>query len=575
MNWNLNHLPFTAAGSWTRIMLERRTGRLLISSARILPNARLTEGQWAQNYYEVALLRAGAELPYTVAADEACLRLTRESGSAAIAFAADDTLAIESDALDVRLLPCHGQATVRRLRGDMVQANDFDAMVHHQVRAAPGTALKMTPGLTVSGEKGRWNNIPMTFTFSGRGVRRGAIRFPRFDAAWPGPVTSVADAIRIRQREWKRWRKAMPQVADAYRGSAEVAWHQLLNCQVAPEGGITRRAILMSKMWMNQVWSWDNCFVALAVARADPELAFDQLRLFFDTQSPSGTFADSVNSLAGYYGFVKPPIWGWTMMRLRDLLGVKAIRAFCREAYEPMSRQAMWWYDRRDSDADGMCEYHHGNDSGWDNSTAFDQGMPTEGADLAAHLVLQTECLSWMAGLLGRRVDAARWRKRSQRQLADLLRQGVKGGRFVSPMSGKRSADPTLSLLNCIPAVLGARLPKPILGHLVTDLSPGGPFLTEYGLATESPSSAKFDGDGYWRGPIWAPSTYLIFDGLLAAGHTDLARTIAQRFCDMCARDNGMWENYNPLTGKGLRASAYTWTSAVFILLAEWLGRDA
>jgi glycogen debranching enzyme len=109
----------------------------------------------------------------------------------------------------------------------------------------------------------------------------------------------------------------------------------------------------------------------------------------------------------------------------------------------------------------------------------------------------------------------------------------------------------------------------------VSDLSPSGPFLTSYGLATQAPSSLQYEPDGYWRGPIWAPPTYLVFSGLLDAGETALARTVAEHFCDMCAPQAGMYENYDALTGRGLRDPAYTWTASVFLLLAEWLAQGA
>jgi glycogen debranching enzyme len=84
--------------------------------------------------------------------------------------------------------------------------------------------------------------------------------------------------------------------------------------------------------------------------------------------------------------------------------------------------------------------------------------------------------------------------------------------------------------------------------------------------------SEDYTSDGYWRGPIWAPSTYLIHEGLADSGRPDLAETIARRFCDTIA-DAGMAENFDALTGQGLRDRAYTWTSSVFLLLAEDLAR--
>jgi putative isomerase len=121
---------------------------------------------------------------------------------------------------------------------------------------------------------------------------------------------------------------------------------------------------------------------------------------------------------------------------------------------------------------------------------------------------------------------------------------------------------------------LGNRLPKQIYSTLVYDLRPDGPYFTQFGLATEPPSSYKYMPDGYWRGPIWAASTYLIFDGLVESGEYELAHLIAERFCDLCRETPGFWENYDALTGKGLRCPGYSWTASVFLLLAEWLERD-
>jgi glycogen debranching enzyme len=307
------------------------------------------------------------------------------------------------------------------------------------------------------------------------------------------------------------------------------------------------------------------------VADADPELAWNQLLLFFDHQDPNGMIPDMIHDQAAIYCFTKPPIYGWTIRKLIEKCGIKVSRPYLEVLYKPVSRLTEWWYTMRDFDGDGMCQYHHGNDSGWDNATLFDQGYPTEGADLAAHLMLQSEGLSYIARAIGKKVASLRWKERADHQLSDLLTQGVRNNRFHSPLDGKIDAPETQSLLNYIPIVLGRRIPKNIRKALVSDLGPGGPFLTEWGLATESPSSTKYESDGYWRGPIWAPSTYLIFDGLVAAGEKELATLIAQRFCTLCSQDAGFWENYDALTGKGLRCPGYTWTASVFLLLAGWL----
>ena len=55
--------------------------------------------------------------------------------------------------------------------------------------------------------------------------------------------------------------------------AAALAAYTLWSATVAPEGMITRESVLMSKHWMDKVWSWDHCFNALALAPGLPDLA--------------------------------------------------------------------------------------------------------------------------------------------------------------------------------------------------------------------------------------------------------------------------------------------------------------
>src|SRR5256714_11372379 len=66
--------------------------------------------------------------------------------------------------------------------------------------------------------------------------------------------------------------------------AASLAVYVLWSATVAPAGFLDRPAVLMSKHWMDKVWSWDHCFNALALAGGAPELAWDQFCLPFDFQ---------------------------------------------------------------------------------------------------------------------------------------------------------------------------------------------------------------------------------------------------------------------------------------------------
>jgi glycogen debranching enzyme len=121
------------------------------------------------------------------------------------------------------------------------------------------------------------------------------------------------------------------------------------------------------------------------------------------------------------------------------------------------------------------------------------------------------------------------------------------------------------SLLETMPIVLGDLLPQPVHTALARKIEQ---HLTEHGLATESPESEHYSADGYWRGPIWAPSTLLIESGLRRAGHVRLADEVSRRFRVLCEH-SGFAENFDARSGAGQRDRAYTWTASTYLLLAR------
>lgn len=252
------------------------------------------------------------------------------------------------------------------------------------------------------------------------------------------------------------------------------------------------------------------------------------------------------------------------MMERTDFINKQRLK----EVYEPLCRWTQWWFKYRDHDHDGIPQYNHGNDSGWDNSTVFDEGVPIEGPDLCAYLIIQMDTLSEIASKLGEKNDAKNWKSRADELLEKMLAHSWRGDGFVAPRSGDHHVAESDSLLLFLPIILGPRLPEGVLTELVIGLSKKGRFLTEHGLATESLKSPLYQANGYWRGPIWAPSTMIIVEGLAAAAKKEFARKISRKFCDMVAR-SGMAENFDALTGTGLRDPAYTWTSSVLLILAH------
>ncbi|MFI6935881.1 amylo-alpha-1,6-glucosidase [Streptomyces sp. NPDC050287] len=347
--------------------------------------------------------------------------------------------------------------------------------------------------------------------------------------------------------------------------AAELAAYVLWSATVRPAGLVTRPAVLMSKHWMDKVWSWDHCFNALALAPGSPELAWDQFHLPFDHQDETGALPDSVTHSEVLHNFVKPPIHGWTFGHLRRRLGTPPGQAELAETYDRLERWTDFWLTARRAPGAELPHYQHGNDSGWDNATTFDPERVVVTADLAAFLVLQLHQLAELATELGRPEQALRWTRTATETQAAMLDQLWTGDRFVTRGVDSGDTWDSSSLLDLMPIALGEHLPDDVSGVLAGRIEA---HLTSYGLATELPTSPHYLSDGYWRGPIWAPATVLIEDGLRRAGHDRLADEISARFRALC-ETHGFAENFDALTGTGLRDRAYTWTAAGYLLLAE------
>ncbi|MEV4178830.1 trehalase family glycosidase [Nonomuraea sp. NPDC049709] len=336
--------------------------------------------------------------------------------------------------------------------------------------------------------------------------------------------------------------------------AADLAAYVLWSATVRPAGFVTRPAVLMSKHWMDKVWSWDHCFNAIALGGGLPEMAWDQFHLPFDHQDAAGALPDSVTHSEILYNFVKPPIHGWTLRHLPPA-------AEPEEVYRLLERWTAFWLDARRVPGHELPHYQHGNDSGWDNATTFDPERVVETADLAAFLVLQ------MRELARRAPDpatAAHWSAAADRMRDALLAELWTGERFVARSARSGQSWASASLLDLMPIVLGDELPEAVHTALAARVQE---HLTAFGPATEHPSSEHYQDDGYWRGPIWAPSTVLIEDGLRRAGHTALADEISARFRKLCER-SGFAENFDARTGEGLRDRAYTWTASAYLILA-------
>ena len=386
------------------------------------------------------------------------------------------------------------------------------------------------------------------------------INISRSDGSITAPNINELDDIQKIEKEFDVFKRSYKCSVNAqFKDTVDLALYVMWSSVLSPFGFFKRDAMLMSNNWMRAVWSWDQCFNALALAGKHNELSFAQLIMPFDYQEDNGKLPDLVCDDAAFAYCTKPPVHG---LFAKKLINIGAIPDNeLSGLYKKLVLVTNWWFEERDDNKNGICQYNHGNESGWDNSTLFDDNATKETPDLTAYLLMQIDAIIYISEKLGRLDDTKCWKQR----FSDLM---FKYNKYFS--ASPDFAQEEGSLLSLMPVVLGEFMAKNQFNKIVSLLSEENNYLTAYGLATESIKSVNYiKGASYWRGAMWAPAVYIIVDGLRRGGEDKLARKIALRFCKTISGKDGIYENYDSLTGEGYDDPAYTWTASVFVQLIE------
>jgi len=556
MNFDLSLVPFSLRGSYLAIGKsgENNDSGLFLRTVRGAARDPVV--------CRLDVLSGGTPVPYTYKATPSELVLSNEQGAVRICFASDNILLFrgEGEGLGLRL-----EETRFRYGHEIYHAEK----VYHMLVSPPNRcrylAFAQAGRISVAQDWNGRNGGDVTVDLLEEG---GGFRCSLEEVAveWePKTHAFEYDACQDQAAQsFEAFCESMPKVPPQYESARELAAYVNWSSMVKASGAFQREAMLMSKNRMAALWSWDHCFNAMALSRGNPDAAWDQFMLPFDRQDATGRVPDCMTDAWESSLYCKPPVHGWALSKMLERMSLSTARL--AEAYEKLSRLTNWWLKYRRG-CNGLCEYWHGNDSGWDNSTAFSALPPVVTPDLAAFLVIQMDVLADLSARLGLPQDAAAWKTKADAMLAAMVSHCYSNNEPVARRGGTYEPIPNDSLLLYIPVVLGARLPEPLLRRSIQTLK-GAKFLTAHGLATESPQSALYQSNGYWRGPIWAPATMLIIDGLARSGEAAFAKELARRFCDMVAK-SGCAENFDALTGEGLCDRAYTWTASVFLLLAN------
>ncbi|HEY8913086.1 amylo-alpha-1,6-glucosidase [Lacisediminihabitans sp.] len=557
LTFDITEIPFSTRGAWMDISP-------VIGVHQTAPELHLVSHQTGIHpVLRLTPLVDGEPVASTIAASPSVLTWTTTAGIIEATFDRPDTLRLRGHGVGLNLAdpasaltPFTGTYLYRDPMDGSAVLSSYETGRRYRVTALAGTVTVV--GAEALGEHER--------SVTATGDAGWEIAIEEFEAARPAYAPSlefdaVVDASAAR---FGAFADAIAGWRTAATPAAELAAYVVWSATVSPRGFLGRESVLMSKHWMDKVWSWDHCFNAIALAEGEPRMALDQFLAPFDHQDASGALPDSIAHSEILYNFVKPPIHGWAFQKLRTLLPEPMDAVQLAEIYAVLAKWTRFWLDSRRAPGRILPHYQHGNDSGWDNSTTFDLDRVIEAPDLAAFLIVQLDELASLADEL-RNGGGDGWRRDATNIFAALMDDLWTGDNFVAVGALTGRIGSTSSLLNLLPILASSRFAPEVSARLARHITT---HLTAQGLATELPSSAFYEADGYWRGPIWAPSTVLIEDGLRTAGHDGLANTISERFRALCER-SGFAENFDALTGDGLRDRAYTWTASAYLSLAR------
>jgi len=173
---------------------------------------------------------------------------------------------------------------------------------------------------------------------------------------------------------------------------------------------------------------------------------------------------------------------------------------------------------------------------------------------LNALMVADSVILARMAALLGREDERRELESRAEalrQNIDDNLWDDAAGSYMNRQWTGE--FDPCMSLTHFYTIgagiATGERLEK-MLGRLCDDEQFGGAYM----LPTVSRRDPAFNDQDYWRGRIWAPTNFLVGEGIMKVRRFDIWDKIIKNGLDMfvrCWDERGfVGENYNAVTGE-------------------------
>lgn len=357
-------------------------------------------------------------------------------------------------------------------------------------------------------------------------------------------------------------------------------------------GGLLHEGIVPSHAayYFVGFWAWDTWRFSAALAKFDPALAKDNIRAMFDYQQPDGMIIDCIytDPAENNARDSKPPLVSWAV---DEIFTHTNDTAFISEMYPQLMAYYKWWYNKRDHNRNGMCEYGSTDgtleaaawESGMDNAIRFDDAkmlknngaedawsMDQESVDLNAYLALECKLLKKFASILGVTFDGPDYSS----QVADYFFDKEKGFFFDRRLKdGSFIQEPGCEAYTPLWTEVATADQVKAMLPLLTDTAKFSTYIPFPTVAADNP---KYNPRGYWRGPIWLDQTYFAIRGLRNYGYNKMADEYTlQVFDRLQGLKEGapIHENYGTHTGELLKAPHFSWSSSHLLMLYDDYGK--
>jgi glycogen debranching enzyme len=352
-------------------------------------------------------------------------------------------------------------------------------------------------------------------------------------------------------------------------------------------------------------WLWDSAWHIVVWSHRQPVIAVEELRTLLQFQRDDGFIPEIIfwkpfrylkifrdlsilYSHQEYSDLTQIPVLAYS---LRAIWNATRDKALLKELLPPLIKYMEWW-ESRDHDNDGLVSIIHPWESGMDASPGFDPVFHLKQPGTLAfyfhliRLLFTYRRLKWDQSVILRRgrfnvedigvcsVYAASWgvlarlageldpnlaascRSHYEKYQKAIIEKcwDRERGRFVSlyHQDGVEKVSSAETIQTLFPLLLD-ELPADIRQHLIEKIKDSEKFRLKYPLPTVEKSEPEFNPNPsrlLWRGPMWPATNWLILEGLLQHGFQDEAGVILDRWVELYSQ-NGIWEYYNPLTGRG------------------------